>query len=267
MKIRAYITHKPSERHADCQDRFAIGCDTKSVAVSDGMGSTWQQKIWAELLVERFTKENDCWEPYIDTIKPLCKEWRLRVKDYIQQLKNEKEPINIINRNERCLVEGRSAGATFVGIRFNNRQWSGVVLGDSCLIEWDGNDATFYTSQKIETFDNYPDYFDSDENKSGKGEPRPIHGELTEKKLLLLVSDPFSNFLLQKSKVGTIKEYISNILAVETHDNYETLVMDWRSEGMPNDDSTLIIIEYDKEEVFNIIHEDSITELINKGNL
>jgi len=264
MKIRAFITHKQSEHYADCQDRFAVGSDTNSVAVSDGMGSTWQQKIWAELLVERYIKGNDDWKPSVDTIKPLCKDWRLRVEDSIQQLKNENAPINIINRNERCLIEGRSAGATFVGIRFSKSQWNGIVLGDSCLIEWDGANAIFYTSQSTESFDNYPDYFDSDETKSGKGIPMPIQGELTEKKLLLLVSDPFSNFLLQKSKVGTIKEYISDILAVETHDNFETLVMDWRSEGMPNDDSTIIIIEYDKEEDFNIIQEDSITELINK---
>ena len=37
-----------------------------------------------------------------------------------------------------------------------------------------------------------------------------------------------------------------------------------RCSTLPNDDSTLIIIEYDKEEDFNIIQEDSITELINK---
>lgn len=264
MKIRAFITHKQSEHYADCQDRFAVGSDTNSVAVSDGMGSTWQQKIWAELLVERYIKGNDDWKPSVDTIKPLCKDWRLRVEDSIQQLKNENAPINIINRNERCLIEGRSAGATFIGIRFSKNQWNGIVLGDSCLIEWDGTSATFYTSQSTETFDNYPDYFDSDENKSGKGEPRQIHGELNDKILLLLVSDPFSNFLLQKSKDGTIAEYIRNIRAVETHDYFETLVMDWRSEGMPNDDSTLIIIEYDKEDVFNIIQEDNIKELINK---
>lgn len=262
MKIRAFITHKQSEHFADCQDRFAVGCDTKSIAVSDGMGSTWQQKIWAELLVERFTKENDCWEPSVGTIKPLCREWRANVETLIQQLKNENAPINIIYRNEKCLNECRSAGATFVGIRFSGNQWNGVVLGDSCLIEWDGSCATFYTSQSTDTFDSYPDYFDSDEYKLGKGVPRSIHGELTDKNLLLLVSDPFSNFLLQKYKEGTMAEYIRNIIAVETHEYFENLVLNWRSEGMPNDDSTLIIVEYDKEDEFSVVQRDDIDSFI-----
>lgn len=264
MKIRAFITHKQSESFSDCQDRFAIGCDTKSIAVSDGMGATWQQKIWAQLLVERYAKENDGWEPNVSSIKPLCREWRNRVETFIQQLKDENAPINIINRNMRCLVEGRSAGATFVGIRFSDCQWNGVVLGDSCLIEWDGCEATFYTSQSTKTFDNYPDYFDSDENKLGKGLPMSIHGELTDKKLLLLVSDPFSNFLLQKRNEGIILDYIRNILDVETHEYFETLVQNWRCEGMPNDDSTLIIVEYDKKYDFSVAQKDDVNWLIER---
>ena len=53
MKIRAFITHKKAEHFNDCQDRFSINADTKSVALSDGMSQSWQQKIWAQLLVER----------------------------------------------------------------------------------------------------------------------------------------------------------------------------------------------------------------------
>ena len=82
----------------------------------------------------------------------------------------------MVYRNERNLAEGRSAGATFVGVRFNGYKWACTVLGDSCLIEWNGTEAKFHTSQDVEAFDSYPDYFDSDASKGGKGTPKDVNG-------------------------------------------------------------------------------------------
>ena len=266
MIIRAFITHKQAELFADCQDRFGVNPNTKSIAVSDGMGSTWQQKIWAQLLVDTFTESHD-WSPSAEAIKPLCQTWKTKVLDYIQKLKDTNAPVNILYRNERNLVAGRSAGATFVGIRFNDKDWKGSVLGDSCLIEWDGNVAKFNTSQDSETFDSYPDYFDSDASKEGKGIPKPIEGVLSEGKYLLLVSDPFSEFLLEHSKQGDIAKYLQQLLSLTAHDDFETLVCEWRKEGMHNDDTTLVIVEYDKSEDFSITHQDNIVEMIDKEKL
>ncbi len=263
MIVKAFITHKQAELFADCQDRFGVNLDTKSIAVSDGMGSTWQQKEWAKLLVETFVDSHN-WSPSAETIKPLCQSWKTKVLDYIQKLKETNAPINIIYRNERNLFNGRSAGATFVGIRFNGNKWNGSVLGDSCLIEWDGNEAQFNTSQDSGTFDSYPDYFDSDASKKGKGTPKPIGGILTEGKYLLLVSDPFSEFLLEHNKQGDIADYIQQLLLLNSHDDFETLVSNWRKEGMHNDDTTLVIVEYDNYDALTINHWDDIEERIKK---
>ena len=263
MVIRAFITHKQAELFADCQDRFGVNPDTKSIAVSDGMGSTWQQKIWAQLLVDTFINSTD-WCPSKETIRPLCQTWRTKVADFIQKLKDTNAPDNMIYRNERNLAEGRSAGATFVGIRFNSNDWNGSVLGDSCLIEWDGNEAQFNTSQDSGTFDSYPDYFDSDASKEGKGTPKPIGGVLTKGKYLLLVSDPFSEFLLEHSKHGDIAKYVQQLLSLASHDDFEILVCEWRKEGMHNDDTTLVIVEYDNSDALTITHRDDIAERIEK---
>ena len=261
MVIRAFITHKQAELFSDCQDGFGVNPDTKSIAVSDGMGSTWQQKIWAQLLVDTYTESTD-WYPSNDTIKPLCQTWRAKVADFIQNLKETNAPENMIYRNERNFAEGRSAGATFVGIRFNGNEWNGSVLGDSCLIEWDGNEAKFNTSQDSGTFDSYPDYFDSDASKEGKGTPKPIGGVLTEGKYLLLVSDPFSEFLLEHSKQGNVAMYVQHLLSLSSHDDFETLVSEWRKEGMHNDDTTLVIVEYDNSDVLAVSHADALEEMI-----
>ena len=260
MRIKAFITHKIKENFADCQDRFAVNQDTKSIAVSDGMGSTWQQKIWAQLLVEKFSENTD-WHPNLESIKPLCTLWRQKVEAFIQDLKDTNAPENMIYRNERNLAERRSAGATFVGIRFDGNNWNGSVLGDSCLIEWDGSRATFYTSQDIDAFDSYPDYFDSDVMKEGKGSPKDINGTLSADKCILLVSDPFSDFLLEANKQGTIGEYFRNILALSSHQDFETLVNDWRNEGMHNDDATMVIVENDGTDYFTLEVVDDIEDL------
>lgn len=263
MIIRAFITHKKAEKFADCQDRFGVNVDTKSLAVSDGMGASWQQKIWAQILVEEFTKSED-WLPTVETIKPLCSLWRNKVEESIKHLKESNAPQNIIFRNERSLAEGRSAGATFVGIRFDGNKWNGSVLGDSCLIEWDGKEAIFYTSQDGDEFDSYPDYFDSDEDKSGKGTPRIINGSLTKESYLLLVSDPFSDFLFEKKKQGSIVKYINQLLSISNHENFEQLVEDWRLAGMHNDDTTLVIVVDDVKDTFSLENIDNINVFVEK---
>jgi len=273
MKLKAFITHKRAESFSDCQDRFDVNIDTKSIAVSDGMGSTWQQKIWAQLLVDAFTDSTD-WFPTRETIKPLCKSWRNKVIDYIDQLKErprtgiQQKEIKLLDaliyRNERGLALGYSAGATFVGIRFEKNLWKGSVLGDSCLIEWDGSIAKFYTSQDVEEFDSYPDYFDSDELKQGKGTPKDISGTLEKGGYLLLVSDPFSDFLFEHNKQGDVAMYMKQLLKLSSHDEFEILVDEWRKAGMHNDDTTLVIVEPDDSDDFSIEQDkiDDINKLI-----
>lgn len=263
MIIRAFITHKQAEQFADCQDRFGVAPDTKSIAVSDGMGSTWQQKIWAQLLVDTYTNSTD-WHPSKEFIQPLCQAWRMKVSEFIQNLKDIKAPENMIYRNERNLAEGRSAGATFVGIRFDGSKWSGEVLGDSCLIEWDGNEAKFNTSQDTDAFDSYPDYFDSNPLKDGKGTPKSIEGSLKDGTILFLVSDPFSEFMLEHSKQGDIAKYVRQLLSLASHDDFEALVDEWRKEGMHNDDTTLVIVENDNAGALTITYADNIAEMIAK---
>jgi len=261
MKIRAFITQKIKEEIRDCQDRFSINGETNSIAVSDGMGSTWQQKIWAQLLVDTFTK-NPEWVPNKESVKELSPQWRIQVKNFIEDLKAQNAPQNIIIRNENCLAEGRSAGATFVGIRFKGFKWEGDVLGDSCLIEWNGKEAVFHSSQTIDKFDNYPDYFDSNAFKDGKGVPKPIGGNLSKGTKLLLVSDPFSDFLLEHDKKKDIAEYINMLLAISSHDEFVEIVDEWRKAGMHNDDTTLIIVEHDDDTSFNVAHIDCLSEMI-----
>jgi hypothetical protein len=260
MKIRAFITHKLKENYADCQDRFGVNPDAKSIAVSDGMSQSWQQKIWAQILVDKYI--NSDWHPSKENIEPLCIQWRKDVISSINKSKEINAPESIIYRNERNLSNGSSAGATFVGVRFQCKEWEGTVLGDSCLIEWDGQSATFHTSQEVECFDNQPDYFDSDFSKKGKGIPKNISGELKKGTVLFIVSDPFSDFLFEHNKQNDIAKYLEELRNISSHEKFEELVDAWRNSGMHNDDTTLVIVENDGKDDFSIDHEDKIVDLI-----
>lgn len=260
MKIRAFITHKKAEYFKDCQDRFSINADTKSVAVSDGMSQSYQQKIWAEMLVKSYSESTD-WEPTISSIKEIAPQWNACVRQYIQELKDNKAPQYLVIMNENALASRKSAGATFCGIRFNGNVWQGHVLGDSCLIEIVNNKIQhIYSSQQGEEFDNHPDYFDSNPLSNGKGTPLAISGKIDKSTTVIIVSDPFSDFLNEKMKLGNEEIYIKKLLSVRNHEDFEALVADWRDNyGMHNDDSTLVIIEDDGTDNFNI---DAATDVL-----
>ena len=260
MKIRSFITHKLCEHYADCQDRFSINIDNRIIAVSDGMSQSIFPDYWAELLANQYANEGHCNEE--DRVR-LCSNWLQRVEEYRdEQIRHGKNPWKLNN----FLSAHKGAGATICGVRFENAtDWKGDVLGDSCIIEVDIENYTInILSSEEKAFDYYPDYYDSFPEKKGRGIIKSFSGEICPNKLLLLVSDPFSEFI-DKNKTDC-KDYIQQILQLCSHSNFCTLVDDWREKGMHNDDSTLCIIEFDNRLEFNIEYQDDISFLIQKEN-
>lgn len=264
MVIYAFITHKRAEHFTDCQDRFSINSDTKSVALSDGMSQSIFQKYWAQILTQKFTSTPD-WVPNLESVRELSPDWKQLVLDNIKKQKEEGNPSAW--RAERSIIDGRSAGATFLGIRFKEYEWECNVLGDSCLVVINKNKIEkIVTSEDVTSFNNYPDYYDSNPINKGRGVLHSEKGTLNDGDILLLVSDPFSDFLLKNK--GTEQEgvLVDRLHNIRTHQEYEKLVEDWRKTGMHNDDSTLIIIKQDSKSSFNIATEDKIDNLIKEEN-
>lgn len=259
MLIRAFITHKEAEYYIDCQDRFSINLDSKSIALSDGMSQSIFQKYWAEILVNAYTSDTN-WYPNISSVRKLSPLWREKVNEYVKNQKKEgKNPWRV----ERNLSDGLSAGATFLGIRFDRNTWSCQILGDSCLVLIrEGQITDIISSENASSFNNYPDYYDSHPQKEGKGKLKDIRGQLSSNCAILLVTDPFSDFLKRKSGTEEEKSLIHQLLHIETHEEYESVVEEWRKMGMHNDDSTLIVILPDGSDIFDIKLEDDIFKLI-----
>ena len=259
MKIRAFITHKLSERYSDCQDRFCINEKDCRISVSDGMSQSVFPDYWAEILSQHYAKEGHCTD---EDRKELCKKWMEYVVHYInQEINKGKTPWRLQN----CIESQNGAGATICGVQFRNaKEWQGQVLGDSCVIEVDNVYGIKIHTSEEKAFDSYPDYYESFPAKVGRGTIKDISGEISNSNFLLLVSDPFSEFLFN-NKEKCIK-WLDRIRGLKSHEEYCSLVDDWREEGLHNDDSTLCIVEYDGSDKFNIDVQDDINNLIVKEN-
>ena len=263
MKIKGFITHKQAEKYEDCQDYFAINKKKGRLAISDGMSQSIFPQWWAEELVRAYV--DDDWLPSQNDLEDLRKKWLNRVHEFLKLQKQHGNPTWML---ENCLIEKRGAGATFCGICFENAiNWEGYILGDSCLIEVvPNNEIIKFERSKEGDFNNNPDYFDS--IVGGKGDVKKIRGSIEEGTKLLLVTDALAEFLYTQKEKGNEAEYIHQLLQIENHDGYCELIENWRgSKNLHNDDTTLLIVEYDGTSSINISFEDKLMELINKEDI
>ena len=257
MKIRSFITHKLGEQYSDCQDRFSISEDNHAIAVSDGMSQSIFPQFWAEILSDYYVQNGHCSD---DDRKNLCSEWLERVLAFKME---EEAKGRDLWRLQNHLIEKKGAGATLCGIVFENeKKWHGDVLGDSCIIEVDlkGEAPLHFFSSEEKPFDSYPDYYDSFPEKQGRGEITSVEGEISEEKSLLLVTDAFSDYFYRHPESGS--EWIKKVFELTTHDDFCSLIDEWRQNGLHDDDSTLCIIEFDGVLDFNVLHADDIKSLI-----
>ena len=244
------------EQYADCQDRFCINEDNRRIGLSDGMSQSIFSDYWAEILSKQYADEGHCDE---EDRKKLCALWIQRVMAYLQEQKDKGiDPW----RAENSIAARKGAGATVCGVRFENAtDWKGDVLGDSCIIKINTKDwkVEILTSEE-KAFDSFPDFYDSFPEKPGRGKIQSFEGCISPDDLLLLVSDPFSEYIAKNQE--NAKELVEQIQKLDNHEAYCKLVDDWRTKGMHNDDSTLCVIEFDGDINLNVKKRDYISILI-----
>ena len=257
MKIKGFITHKAAELYSDCADYFRICPHSKRVAVSDGVSQSIMPAEWAQILVDAFVNEE--WLPGKST-RSLKDKWLGLAWNYVAAQKEQGINPWML---ENCLLNNEGAAATFCGVTFQNAiEWNASILGDSALVVVDEkNRISQINSSKEGAFDNRPDYFDSVEDD--KGSIREFSGFLQKDEKILLVSDPFSE-LFQNIR-GKDEEIciLSELLNLSDIDEFCAVVGEYREKyHMHNDDSTLVIIEHDGSDDFNIVYQKTLCESI-----
>ncbi len=258
MRIRGFITHKLAEKYEDCQDFFSLNEEKKRLAVSDGMAQSIFPQWWAELLSESYV--DGCEPKNIDDVEALRKKWIKKVNQFKCAQEKIGRPTWML---ENSLAEKRGAGATLCGIEIlNDKEFNSYILGDSCLVFVNKEHRIIeLLGSNPDGFNNHPDYFDS--IQGGKGNPvikkRCV---FPEEGALLMVTDALAEFIESKRIEGTDVSFIDTLLAIDSNSSFEDIVDNWRTnEKMHNDDTTLVIIENDYTDKWNI-NMVSLTELI-----
>lgn len=260
MKVKAFLCQHKTENYDDCEDRFCINPNTKSIAVADGMSQSFLPEYWADIICRRYCESNDGWVPTHETVQVLETSWQKLRDNHLKIEESKKNPFTYLISN--AIAEGASAACTFAGIRLiSSNHLSYHILGDSSLVIF--HDGKLLSENDIVSthkghFDSYPDFFDSNHKRGGKGEPIDGSVNLTDKDTALLVSDPFSDFFYEKVTSGNdCSSYFKELIALSNHDEYLDLVDRWRTQGMHDDDSTVVILQIDNSDKFAIDYQDA----------
>lgn len=263
--VNAYITHKKSELYSDCQDSYAISTDNKAIAIADGVSQSLFPKVWADMLTQAFVSDSDFTLNNSEKVQALRKRWKTY---FIEELKRQQAANNpMVWKLENCFAEDKSAGATFVGLRFvDKHQVSYEILGDSCLVIVENKKIREVISSKEngDEFDNYPDYIDSSPVIGQKGVVKQGTFKFEKGMELLLVTDALSDILndaFRSEDKGL--EIVSNLTGLWGQDSFEECIEELRQKGMSNDDTTLVHVRWSKLNTIQVTYETPFIQYIN----
>lgn len=262
--VKAYITHKRAEQHKDCQDSFCISKDNKSIAIADGVSQSIFPKIWADMLTQEYVNNPKFTLSDMEKIAELRSSWKQFFQNELERQRRENTPL--LWKLEDCYNEGKSAGATFVGIRFiDKKNIKYEVLGDSCIVIVKEKKIQEVISSKDigSTFDNYPDYIDSNVKIGTKGKIKKGHIIFEKGMEILLVTDALSEILSTASLSEEKGENTFNKLSeIANSEQFEACIESFRDNGMSNDDTTMIYISWTDHDRLIVVDETDINNLI-----
>lgn len=243
ISIKGYITSKESELFYDCADRFAYNKEQHKFAISDGVSKAFFPKIWADILVSNWVKNQ--WDSDEQFIESCQTEWLKQVTEIVEKPDVKWFTKNAFNRKEAGL-------ATFVGLHFfedkKEWRWKANALGDSFLFFVPNDFKDFETevirlSSKEEPikFDNFPDYLSSiGDNHKGKKNTKE---ELLSEGTFYLMTDALAEWFITEKENA-----IGKIDVWQNQKDFERFVNEERlNNKLGNDDSAILIIEIRKD--------------------
>jgi hypothetical protein len=257
--IKAFITHKQAETKANCHDVYAIDTENATIAVADGVSQSIFPRQWAELLTGAYVADRSFRLDSDECVAPLRKRWRAWFAERLEARRAAGDPMTPYL--EQFYVEERSAGATFLGVRIEDAHTAAYeALGDTCLIVVRGGAITEVVGSSEDGFDDFPEYIDSHPRR-GKGTPRMgTVGDLATGDRLLLVTDALAARLdAARQSVDCVGAFVEAINGLASQRDFVRLVARLRKEGMTDDDTTLVSLEWDADDPALYIIYNSVT--------
>jgi hypothetical protein len=257
-KIRKFRTHKKAETLADCQDCLDVHVANRSIAVADGVSQSMFPKEWARMLTKSFANDRTFSLEDDRKVARLRDEWWAFFAGRLESKRKENSPL--LWHFENSFAEGRSAGATFVGIRvIDSASVEYEALGDSCLVVVRNGaiDRLISSMPEGAGFDNYPDYIDSHPATGMRGTLRRGTVEkLSPGDRLFLATDALSAcFDEARSTQDRGKSFVETVNKIESKKAFELFVDRQRDKGMSDDDTTLVCVEWESDPAFRFVEE------------
>ncbi|MDR1601062.1 MAG: protein phosphatase 2C domain-containing protein [Tannerella sp.] len=255
-KVKSFMTHRKAETPADCQDSRAIHPGNRAIAVADGVSQSMFPKIWADMLTESYVHDRTFSLEDGEKIARLRDGWWKFFAARLESKRKENSPM--LWHFENSFAEEKSAAATFVGIRMTGGGIKYEALGDSCLIVVRHGMIEQLISSMPEGagFDNYPDYIDSHPAAGIRGTLRRGTLEMSHGDKLFLATDALSaRFDEERSKPDKGKSLVEAIDKIGSEKDFILFVDKLRDEGMSDDDTTLVCVEWENSPGFQVLNE------------
>jgi hypothetical protein len=235
--IRTHFLAKVGEKLADCEDAFALACETPGrglrAAVADGAGSSAFSGYWAALLTQSFVAEPIRSEAeLVERLPALTQRWNAHVF-------RRNIPWHALER------AARGAYAALAGVEVAAGEpaaWRGLALGDSCVVHVRA--GAILSSTPIaasDAFTNEPVLIstDAERNEGIAAELRLFGGELLPGDTLLLATDALAQFALAACESGA--PAIDALL--RSLESGDAAIEEGRTRGtLRNDDVAAIVI-------------------------
>lgn len=256
ISIKGFIYPKIAEKYSDCFDRYGFNAETNKIAISDGVSKSFFPGVWAEILVNKFISTKG---PINLVSTSLLESSQSDWVDRVQEIVNRPNQKYFV-RN--FFAQGRSAAATFVGLHFYDEEgkfkWDSFALGDSFLffipkeihdLTQNFDSITYLSSKHDFEFNNFPDFFDS-RNKINKGKIKQCKGNLTEGTFYLMTDAAAEWFIASK------QDAIEEINKWNSPNDFEKRIDELRKGEMQNDDTTIIIIKIEEDNIPKLNYEE-----------
>ncbi len=202
LNIKAFKLHKIGEAYENCHDNYAFDLEEKRFAIADGVSKSFFPALWSKLLVDHFMKDVSIFnEKDIDRwLRTTRKRWLTELNANMDW---NNQPFFVRNRKHE------SAFSTFAGIDFfQNKEdsnskalfYKAIVIGDSCLFHFRGEEHRVFNKEKSVEFDNFPICISSREQlkeDKKKLDFTPIHSTVTEGDIILLATDAVAKWVLE----------------------------------------------------------------------
>lgn len=219
------------------EDFYEIRSDWKSLAVCDGASESYDSKSWAELLSKKYTEE---------PASEITKEW---LTEAIEQYSN-KHDFNSLSWSKQAAFN-RGSFSTLLGVQFHDNRVQIDAIGDSVAVIID--DGCYFDSfpyKSSEEFQKHPVLVSTniELNKFIDRADFHCYWEMNDKKSpkILCMTDALAEWALRSKEEN--EPIWEKLLEIKKQDDFAELIKKARSEKkMKIDDSTLIIVEFNKD--------------------